>query len=170
MFSMICLVDGNKTLSNKRIKEDRKWFRDKTIGHKCIMGRNTFDTFETPLKKRELFVLTHDTEIEKDGYVFLPTIDIVLDWAEADPENKEEVFVIGGADIFTQFIPYCKKIYMATQRHPASLNMPLFPWTQWTRHWRSTPYKGEILNLHIKEEPAESAALYGFTTYEFRKI
>lgn len=91
------------------ISDDLKRFKALTSGHTVVMGRRTFDSLpKKPLPKRRNIVLTHDTEFEFDGVDVMHTISQVLEAAG----GEEEVFVMGGAAIYKQFLPFTQRLYV----------------------------------------------------------
>lgn len=112
--NLIVAVDQNWGIGYKgdlleRISEDLKFFKKTTTGNAIIMGRVTFDSLpnKKPLPNRTNIVLTKNTNLKIDGCIICNSIDEILKL-----EDKENVFVIGGADIYKQLLPYCKKAYV----------------------------------------------------------
>src|SRR3989338_8934439 len=90
------------------LPDDMKFFRDRTRGHPVIMGRKTYDSLQSPLKDRPNIVITHqDLEI--------PGIIVVHSFADAMEEAKksgpEEIFVIGGSQIFEDSLDLADRLY-----------------------------------------------------------
>lgn len=91
------------------ISDDLKRFKALTSGHTVVMGRRTFDSLpKKPLPKRRNIVLTHDMDFVFDGVDVMHTIAEVLDAAS----GEEELFVIGGAAIYKQFLPFTQRLYV----------------------------------------------------------
>lgn len=96
-----------------RVPEDLAYFREKTIGKTIVMGRKTFASFpnQAPLPGRTNLVLTRDTNLhdyDKD-------IDMVSEKyvkMEDVMALKEHTFIIGGGEIFRDFLPICNKLYV----------------------------------------------------------
>lgn len=89
-----------------RIRADMRQFRALTIGHPVIMGRKTFDSLEKPLSDRTNIVVTRDRDFRADGAIVAGDVAAALDLAKADAERrgKDEVFIIGGGEIYRQII------------------------------------------------------------------
>lgn len=88
------------------IKEDLKFFREKTIGHDIIMGRKTFESLPKLLEKRKHIVLTR-------GKITIPNVEIRNDIKNLITEYKnKDAFVIGGSTVYKQFIKYAQNIYL----------------------------------------------------------
>lgn len=110
--NLIACVDKNWGIGKNgsllfSIKQDMEFFKSKTIGKTVVMGRKTFDTLGKPLKGRKNVVLTHNPDFEHEGVIVCRSVDEVLKICEND-----EVFVIGGGEIYEQFLPYCKTAYI----------------------------------------------------------
>ncbi len=91
------------------LPKDLERFRMLTSGHTVIMGRKTLESIGKPLPNRRNIVLTNNRELKLDG------VDIVLDMKHAlaatDTDN-EEVFVIGGAEVFSSTLDLADRIYL----------------------------------------------------------
>jgi dihydrofolate reductase len=90
------------------LPEDFKWFKKTTMGHPILMGRKTFESIGKPLPGRRNLVVSRTAEIEG--------VEIVRDLERFEPaaleEDGKEVFVMGGAEIYRQLLPRCRKIYL----------------------------------------------------------
>lgn len=91
-----------------RLPADMKHFREITQGSVVIMGRKTYESFpKRPLPNRENLVLSRSAKAIEGAEVF-PDIESVLERVRAvEQKNQKPVFVIGGAEIYRQFAPYC---------------------------------------------------------------
>lgn len=95
---------GNKLLWN--IPCDMTWFRHHTSKQKVIMGRKTYASIGRPLPNRENIVLS------KSG-TDIPGVMIMDDINQAIEYGKEkEVFVIGGEQIYKEFLPHADFLYI----------------------------------------------------------
>ncbi len=98
------------------IPEDMKFFRDKTKGHVMIMGRKTFDSFGgKPLPGRMHIVITRnpDFRFEHPQVVIVKSLDEgVLRAKSLLAQYGDEVFVIGGGEIYRQSLPVLNRIYL----------------------------------------------------------
>ena len=93
------------------LSEDLKRFKINTSNKKMIMGRKTFESLPGILPNREHIVITRDENFKVDSN----KVTIVHDLnslLEKYSECKDEIFVIGGAEIYKQLLPYTKKIYL----------------------------------------------------------
>lgn len=96
-----------------KISDDLKRFREITTGHPVIMGRKTFDSIGKPLPKRTNIVVSR-TMGETDGVFVARTVEAALDEARraAAEMNVDEVFVIGGADLYKKTLPLADRLYL----------------------------------------------------------
>ena len=91
------------------ISDDLRRFKSLTSGHPVIMGRNTWNSLpRRPLPKRRNIVLTHNEMFNDDGAEVAHSLQAALDLVC----DEEESFVIGGAEIYRQFIPFVHKIFV----------------------------------------------------------
>lgn len=91
-----------------RISSDLKRFKEITMGCPVVLGRKTLATFPKgkPLPGRENLILSRNPDFEVDGATVCETLEQVLERVTPD------AFVIGGGDVYRQFMPYCKEIYV----------------------------------------------------------
>lgn len=116
MFSIVVAKSKNNMIgkNNKllwHIPEDLKLFKELTNYHKIFMGRKTFESLPGVLVNRKHLVLTKDE--------FYPTISnqvelvhSLQEFIEDNKDTEEEIFVIGGGTIYSELMPYCKKLYV----------------------------------------------------------
>lgn len=99
---------GNTLLFN--MPADMKHFRDTTQGHSVIMGRKTFESLPNgALPNRRNIIITRDTEYKSEGVEVVHSLDEALKLFE---NNEEEIFVIGGAEIYKHAIDKADKLYI----------------------------------------------------------
>lgn len=90
------------------LPKDLKYFKEKTVGKKVIMGRKTFESIGRPLPNRENIILTRNVELAIDNVSVYHDINELLTTLS---ENEEHV-VIGGGEIYELFLPYVNKVYL----------------------------------------------------------
>ena len=94
------------------IPEDMKYFKEHTLNKTVVLGDMTLLSLphSKPLPKRKSIVMTLDDSFECEGAVICHSLDeLKLSLAS---ENTDDVFVIGGAAIYTLLMPYCKYAYI----------------------------------------------------------
>lgn len=89
------------------IPADMKFFQTTTTGHTVIMGRKTLESFpgKKPLKMRRNIVLSRQKGLSVDGALTASGVDEVLEMIAGSA--PDDVFCIGGAEIYRLFLPYC---------------------------------------------------------------
>lgn len=99
-----------------KIKEDMKRFKELTSGHTVIMGRKTYDSLPNgALPNRHNIILTRDDDFSIDYKNCKEIVSIIHDikiLLRMYRYSDKEVFIIGGGEIYKQFLPYCDKIYL----------------------------------------------------------
>lgn len=116
MLSIIVAVAQNNIIGgdNKllwHLSEDLKRFKQITMNHPIIMGRKTFESLPNILPGRDHIILTRDEnyKVDSERVTVINNIEEILDKYS---NSKEEVFVIGGGEIYNLLYPYCKKLYL----------------------------------------------------------
>lgn len=89
---------------------DMRYFMRTTKGHHVIMGRKTFESMGVPLKNRTNIVITRDGFYSASGILVAHSLHEALQIAESNEE--EEVFIIGGAEIYKLALPLLDRIYL----------------------------------------------------------
>lgn len=91
------------------ISDDLKHFKALTSNHTVVMGRRTFDSLpKKPLPNRRNIILTHDSDFSSQGIEVAHSLNEVFNLTA----EEDEVFVIGGANIYQQFLPFVSRLYV----------------------------------------------------------
>ncbi|MFT7643899.1 MAG: dihydrofolate reductase [Pirellulaceae bacterium] len=93
-----------------RISEDLKRFKRVTMGHHLLMGRKTFDSIGRLLPGRTTIILTRQENFSFDGALIARSLDEAIQLAHGD----DEIFIIGGAEIYRQALPRVDRIYLTS--------------------------------------------------------
>ena len=114
IISIIAAIGKNNEVgkNNKLLWDlpiDMKHFRDTTRGHSVIMGRKTFESIGHPLPNRRNIIITRDLDYKKEG---IETVTATEEAINLFKNSNEEIFVIGGAEIYKQFINLADKLYI----------------------------------------------------------
>ena len=128
MLSIIVAIANNNVIGkdNKLIwhlPEDLKRFKALTTGHTIIMGRKIFESLPGLLKGRKHIILSSNESYKVDGATVMHTKEEILDYIK---KTDEECFIIGGAKIYEEFLPYVENIYL-TEIDADSLADVYFP-------------------------------------------
>ncbi|MDC3415324.1 dihydrofolate reductase [Aquibacillus salsiterrae] len=115
MISLLFAMDKQRVIGYNndlpwRLPNDLKFFKQLTTNNIVIMGRKTYDSMKGPLPNRRNIILTRDRAFQQEGIEVIHSIDTVLEWNKKDP--TVEYFVIGGAEIFEQILPFADRMYM----------------------------------------------------------
>lgn len=113
MISMIVATDRNGLIGKDndmpwRLPEDLSYFKKITTGSTVVMGRNTFESIGKPLPNRENIILTRNSDYRVEGCRTISSIEALKGMAE----KEEEIFVIGGANIYKQALPFTETLYL----------------------------------------------------------
>jgi dihydrofolate reductase len=88
---------------------DLQHFKAITSGHPILMGRKTFESIGRPLPNRTNIILTRDSAYQKPGCKIVASVGDALALATLD---HTEIFIIGGAEIYRQFLPFTTRLYI----------------------------------------------------------
>ncbi len=121
MLSIIVAVSKNGVIgcNNKliwNIKDDLLRFKKITTNHTIIVGRKTFNALPFVLPNRHHIIITNNTDFSFDH----PNVSIEhnLDSIISKYQySDEEIFIIGGGNIYKQLLPFTSKIYLTTVLH-----------------------------------------------------
>jgi dihydrofolate reductase len=105
-----------------RLSADLRRFKRLTMGHHLIMGRKTFESIGRPLPGRTSIVLTRQNAYHAGGVLTAAGLPEALRLAAGD----DEVFIIGGAQIYEIALPRAERIYL-TDVHAQVQGDTVFP-------------------------------------------
>ncbi|MFZ2161105.1 MAG: dihydrofolate reductase, partial [Sideroxyarcus sp.] len=111
--SLIVAMAKNRTIGVNntlpwRCPEDLKHFKALTMGHHMIMGRKTFDSIGKPLPGRTTVVVTRNADLEIAGCVIAHSLNEAIAVCAGD----EEIFIVGGAELYRQAVPVVDTLYI----------------------------------------------------------
>ena len=149
MVSIIVAIAQNGTIGDKNsllwhIKEDMRFFRTTTSGHAVIMGRKTFESLGSkPLPKRTNIVITR-SDAQFDGALTAHSLQEAIAMAEGD----EEIFIMGGAQIYAIAMDVADRMYIThvERDDEGDTTYPAIDFTKWEltsveRHERGEEYE-----------------------------
>jgi dihydrofolate reductase len=102
-----------------RLPADMKFFKEKTTGHVIITGRKNYESIPEkfrPLPDRKNIVVTHQKNYHAPGAIVVSSIENALQYV-SENHKGEEIFVIGGADIYRQILSACNRVYLTRIHH-----------------------------------------------------
>lgn len=114
MISFIWAMDQNRVIGKDNqlpwhLPEDLKFFKRVTMGHPVAMGRKTHESIGRLLPGRENIIVTRNLDYQGEGLTILHSVEELNAY---DHMLNEEIFVIGGAEIFHELIPYADRLYL----------------------------------------------------------
>jgi dihydrofolate reductase len=121
--SLIVAVADNGVIGREgklpwRLDSDLRRFRALTMGHPLVMGRKTFESIGKHLDGRDSIVVTRGSfdisAFGKDGLFVAPSLEHALGVAHrcAATRGVDEIFIIGGAGLFSQALPLAHRVYL----------------------------------------------------------
>ncbi|GHH98284.1 dihydrofolate reductase [Neobacillus kokaensis] len=162
MISFIVAMDENRVIGRNNqlpwhLPEDLKFFKRTTMGRPIAMGRKTHESIGRPLPGRENLIITRQKGYQAEGCRVFDTMDDFISYCR---EQDEEIFVIGGAEIFKETFAYVDRLYITLIHHQfeGDTFFPEFDYHEW-KLVSSEP--------GIKDE--KNPYVYEFQTYE-RKV
>jgi dihydrofolate reductase len=112
---VVAIAEENRAIGrdNKlpwEISSDLKRFKQITSGHPIIMGRKTFESIGRPLPNRTNIIITRDPLYAAEGCIVVNNLESALQ--KAKEKDSEEIFIIGGGEIFRLALPYVDRLYL----------------------------------------------------------
>lgn len=132
--SIVVAISENNAIGKNNqllwhLPADLKHFKAITSGHPIIMGRKTYDSIGRPLPNRRNIVITRQTNLT------IPNVELVNSLQEAIAlcEAENEVFVIGGAEIYKHALALTNRIYLTVvhQNYEADTFFPELKENEW---------------------------------------
>jgi dihydrofolate reductase len=154
--AFVVALDENRVIGRDnalpwRLPDDMRWFREKTMGKPCLMGRKTYESLPVrfrPLPGRLNVVVTRQAGYRAPGAIVVDSIDAALRAAGF----AGEVIVVGGAELFRALLPRAGRLYL-TQIHAAvegDVYFPAYDLKEWQETFR-------------QEHPADDRHPFPFT-------
>lgn len=114
MISIIAAIGKNNELGKENkllwsLPADMKHFKEITSGHTVIMGQKTFESIGRPLPNRKNIVVTRNKDFSADGVEISYSLEDTLN---KFTNTEEEVFIIGGGEIYKQSMDSANKLYI----------------------------------------------------------
>ncbi len=161
MISIIVAIAANGAIGAKndllwRLPNDMKRFKELTTGHTVIMGRKTFESLpKGALPNRTNVVITRNPKaVFKDCEIFDN-----LDTAISRHKNENEVFIIGGANVYEQAMDFADKLYITYVHHAFENADTFFPEIN----------KDEWIMTESEDFPSDEKHLFRYTFQTYIK-
>ncbi len=157
--SILVAISDNRVIGREggmpwHLSADLKRFKRLTMGHPLLMGRKTYDSIGRPLPGRTSVVITRQESLDLPKGVLVAHH---LDEALRLVAEQDEVFVIGGGEIYEQTLPLATRLYM-TRVHARVDGDTYFP------TFDSKPWQVVDEERHEPDEKNDYA--YSFVTLE----
>lgn len=128
MISLIWAMGENQVIGINNalpwhLPEDLKFFKRTTLGHTVAMGRKTLDSLGRLLPGRENIVITRNRDFSYEGSTVLHSVEELIEYGK---QKNEEIFVIGGAEIYKALLPFADRLYV-TRIHASFNGDAFFP-------------------------------------------
>ena len=152
---MIAAMANNRVigLDNKmpwHLPADLQHFKKVTTGKPVIMGRKTFESIGRPLPGRRNIIITRNSEYTAQGIEVVTTPDTALELVT----TAEEVMIIGGGNIYEQFLPKAERLYLTF------IDLDVKGDTQF-------PDYNKVANWYVKEEQENHPDDKSLSSYKF---
>ena len=159
MITVMAAIADNNALGKDNqliwyLPGDLKRFKRMTLNHAVIMGRKTFESLGKPLPNRINIIITRDKNYKAEGCVIVNSLKEALKAAKEEDENP---FILGGAEIYKQAMPFADKLDLTFVHHKfdADVFFPEIDKTIWKETSRED-FKSDEKNKYD----------YSFVTFE----
>lgn len=127
------------------ISEDLRRFKSITTGHPIIMGRKTYESIGRPLPNRDNIVISRNKDLVVEG---CKVVGSIAEAISLYPAN-EELFVIGGGEIYKESLPLASKLYITwvDGDFEGDTLFPKIDYRQWVETLREEHPRGEKFEL-----------------------
>jgi dihydrofolate reductase len=117
--SLIAAIGKNGELGKDgkllwHLPDDMRRFKELTMGHPVIMGRKTWESLPEkfrPLPGRTNIVVTRQAVYEATGATVADSFEAARA-ATARAPGSDEIFVIGGGELYTAALPFANRLYL----------------------------------------------------------
>ncbi len=124
-------VIGRENRLPWHLSEDLKYFKRVTLGKPVITGRKNYESIGRLLPGRLNIIVTRQRDYRVEGAVVVPSVPAALEAARAEARRLglDEVFVIGGGEIYAQALEFTQRVYLTQLHHsvPGDVKFPELP-------------------------------------------
>ena len=93
-----------------KLSSDLKRFKNTTTGHYILLGRKTFESIGKPLPNRTSLIISRNFQCDFENCFVFATINDAIVYSAQN--NQDEIFVIGGGEIYKQIMPLTNTIHL----------------------------------------------------------
>lgn len=158
---MIAAVAENNALGKNNdllwhLPNDFKRFKEITSGHHIVMGRKTFESFPKPLPNRTHVIITRQKDFQFEGCIVVSDLEKAI----AACTKTEDIYIIGGGEIYTQSISFADQLDITRVHHSFDADV-YFP--------EIDPEIWELTNETFNSKDEKHLFDYTFQTFVRRK-
>lgn len=158
---MIAAVAENNALGKNNdllwhLPNDFKRFKEITSGHHIVMGRKTFESFPKPLPNRTHLIITRQKDFQFEGCIVVSDLEKAI----AACPKTEDIYIIGGGEIYTQSISFADQLDITRVHHSFDADV-YFP--------EIDPEIWELTNETFNSKDEKHLFDYTFQTFVRRK-
>ena len=158
---IVALSATNRGIGKKNgllwhLPSDLKKFKELTTGHPVVMGRKTWESLPNkfrPLPHRTNIVVTRDDSYNAPGGFVVQSLEEAFKIAK-ESEGSEEIFIIGGAQIYEQALPLTDRLYLRIVHSEVEADS-FFP-----------EYESEFTKVIVEESGEDNGYHYTFKILE----
>nr|AIA16779.1 Dihydrofolate reductase [uncultured bacterium] len=164
LLSAIVAMDKNRAIGHQNhlpwhLPADLKHFKSLTTHRAILMGRKTFESIGKPLPNRTNIILTRDANYQAAGCITVTSIDHAIQEALLLHDPNNEIFIIGGAEIYQQLLPHIQLLYLTIVHHTFEADA-FFPALD-NREWNE---------ISREEHKADEQNVYDYTFLTLERI
>ncbi|MFZ5828201.1 MAG: dihydrofolate reductase [Bacillota bacterium] len=157
MIALVAAMGRNRVIGKDgtmpwHLPAELKHFRRVTRGKVVVMGRKTYESIGEPLKGRTNIVLTRDLDFEAPGCEVAHSVEALL-------HDERPLYVIGGAQLYRQFLPHADLMHLT--RIDADFEGDTFFPEFVLAEWRL---------VAAEPHPQDEKNLYSFTIETYERI
>lgn len=122
MYHIVVAADENNAIGKDNqllwhLPIDLKFFKQITTGHTVIMGRKTYDSVGKPLLNRRNIVISRQANLQIPGCEVVSSVQQAIELTSEQDRNDQDIFIVGGAEIYRQTLSLCDRIYLTRVHH-----------------------------------------------------
>lgn len=164
VISLLAAADENNVIGNNNqlpwhLPADLKYFKAQTWGMPVVMGRKTFESIGKPLPGRTSIVITRNNAWTFENVLTAHTIKDAV--AFAQDRGVQEIFVIGGAEVFETAMPQAARIYLTRIHHrfEGDVFFPRFTTADW-----------QLVKSHSHQPDEKNKYAYTFEIWDRKAV
>ncbi|MFI3321726.1 MAG: dihydrofolate reductase [Rikenellaceae bacterium] len=144
--SIIVAIAKNRVIGKDNsliwhISEDLRYFKRITTAHTIIMGRKSYESIGRPLPNRRNIVVSRNSDYSAAGCECVTSIESAIELCK----DEQEIFIIGGGEIYKSTLPLADKLYITEVKHDyeGDTFFPEIDFSQWKEISRESYERGE---------------------------